>query len=147
MPPIVSPLVQKILLRHRDLVLSCDTVRNGSLRIETPFLYRDGDHIDVFLTERDSYYTLSDFGQTVLQLHNEGVQLDHNTAALQFIQSACTHLGVTFYLGELELRIAPWSEFMVVDSIRRLCQVCIQASTLGCIKHLQNETELLQKDI
>jgi hypothetical protein len=45
-------------------LFSCALV-NGYTRIRTPFLYPDGDVIDVFVSDRDGEFTVTDLGETL----------------------------------------------------------------------------------
>ncbi|MGH7928243.1 MAG: DUF1828 domain-containing protein, partial [Candidatus Binatia bacterium] len=45
-------------------LFTCSEV-NGYVRIRTPYLYPDGDVIDLFFSEKNGSYTLTDLGETL----------------------------------------------------------------------------------
>jgi hypothetical protein len=53
----------ELIAQQLGLLFTC-TPMSEYIRIETPFLYPDGDIIDVFSQERDDHRLLTDLGET-----------------------------------------------------------------------------------
>lgn len=77
------------------------------LRIRTPFLYPDGDVIDIFCRSSQESVEFTDLGETARWLHMQthGTRRSIRQAAL--IHAICSDHGLEFRRGELFARARP----------------------------------------
>src|SRR5690606_33590645 len=73
-------------------------------RVRTPYLYPDGDNIDLFLRTKDGVVTVSDLGETTRWLRMQTVAERRSPKQRMLIQDACVTHGVEFYKGMLQAR-------------------------------------------
>ncbi len=101
---------------------------NGSVRIRTPYLYPDGDFIDLFLKTQGEQSVLTDFGETLrwleMQTFNQHLSKKQELA-LQDIQ--LTH-DIELHKGILLIRIGP--DEAIAEITTRLAQAVIRISDL-----------------
>jgi hypothetical protein len=100
------------------------------VRIRTPFMYPDGDYIDLFW-ERDGDHeavTLTDLGETVRWLRMQTVSLRRSPKQNQMIRDICLTQGVEFFQGMLQAR------YRVGDNpaltVARLSQAALRTADL-----------------
>ena len=76
------------------------------IRIRTPFMYPDGDYIDIFCecTAEEETITLSDLGETVRWLKMQTISPRRSPKQKQMIQDICLTHGVEFFRGMLQAR-------------------------------------------
>ena len=114
------------------LIRGCDVVRNGALRMATPFLYPNGDRIDVFLEEKQgdlfTPLSLSDYGHTALYLRDAQVQIDVRDKMRDVLDSILTQLNVSYIDGDLSVDIREAEPTDLRDAIFRLSQACLRIS-------------------
>ncbi len=102
---------------------------NGQLRIRTPYLYPDGDYIDLFVKPEGDTLLVSDLGETVRWLRMQSIAPRRSPKQGQMIEDACLTHGVEFYRGMLTLRArADGSDLGEV--ITRLGQAALRVSDL-----------------
>jgi hypothetical protein len=130
------------------LVQACDTIKNGAIRIQTPFFYPDGSSIDLFLDDQpgnlidpEDTYTLSDLGQTASYLLNQ--QITYTERRKQILEDICRTLSVGASEGVLRVFIekASFAE-SISDAINRLGQACVRASDLEFIQRSNSGVSL-----
>src|SRR5262245_48548493 len=130
------------LLGSFSLVKQCDALRDGTLRIATPFQYPNGSFIDVFLQETknlpDSKRTLfaghllSDLGQTATYLLDLHIKIAATKKRRQIVQDVCQGLGVELQRGELMVRIEGGAlNGTLASSIFNLSQACLRVADLS----------------
>ena len=76
------------------------------IRIRTPFMYPDGDYIDIFYkleTDKETV-TLTDLAETVRWLKMQTIAPRRSSKQKQMIQDICMTHGVEFYQGMLLVR-------------------------------------------
>lgn len=73
------------------------------VRIRTPFMYPDGDVIDLFLQQDKA--TLSDLGETVRWLRMQSLSERRSPKQRQLIEDVCLTHGVEFFRGVLMVRV------------------------------------------
>lgn len=101
---------------------------NGYTRIRTPFLYPDGDVIDLFLRDDGRFHTLTDLGETVRWLNAQTPTLRRTDKQTRQLYDVCGTHGIEFYRGALNLRVAgPES---LAASVHQLAQACVRVSDL-----------------
>lgn len=97
---------------------------NGFVRIRTPYLYPDGDVIDLFFKEQSQ--ALTDFGETLrwLDMQTDRKYLSKKQESL--LQDIQLTYGVELYQGMLLVRVRE----NLADSITRLAEAAIAVSNL-----------------
>lgn len=101
---------------------------NGRTRIRTPYLYPDGDVIDVFLTEDDFPTTLTDFGDTLGWLWTQTVSSRRTSRQQRLIEDVCLTHGVELYRGMLMVRVR--RPELLSEAVVRLSQAALRVSDL-----------------
>ena len=88
-------------VKRISLVLECDQINQGWLRLATPFQYPDGANIDVFLGEpAGDVLRLSDLGQTTANLLDLHLKPWTSARRAQIVKDICSSLGVSQAGGE-----------------------------------------------
>ncbi len=101
---------------------------NGRTRIRTPYLYPDGDIIDLFLTDDGFPTTLTDFGDTLGWLWTQTAAKDRTVRQQRLIQDVCLTHGVELYRGMLTVRVK--DPAALSDAVTRLSQAALRVSDL-----------------
>lgn len=73
-------------------------------RIRTPYLYPDGDYIDLFAKVDGDLVTISDLGETTRWLRMQTLSPRRSPKQKQLLEDACLTHGVEFYKGMLLAR-------------------------------------------
>jgi hypothetical protein len=97
-------------------------------RIRTPYLYPDGDNIDLFCKAQDGIVTVSDLGETTGWLRMQTVSPRRSPKQRAFIEDICQKHGVEFYRGMLLARAHPEEDFSAV--VTRVAQAALRVSDL-----------------
>ena len=87
-------------------LFTCSQV-NEYTRIRTPFLYPDGDVIDVFLKEKGEVITLTDLGESLRWLKMQTLSPRRSPKQRKLVEDVCLTHGLEFFRGMLVLRVAP----------------------------------------
>jgi hypothetical protein len=98
-------------------------------RIRTPYLYPDGDHIDLFVKTFQDSFTVSDLGETTRWLRMQTVAPRRSPKQKQMIEDACLTHGIEFYRGTLTVR-STLEPSDLVAAISRLSQAALRVSDL-----------------
>jgi hypothetical protein len=99
------------------------------IRIRTPFMYPDGDYIDLFCERAsDETTTLSDLGETVRWLKMQTIAPRRSPKQNQMIQDVCLTHGVEFYRGMLLVRCRPGDNLAMV--VMRLSQAALRTADI-----------------
>ena len=101
---------------------------NGYVRIRTPYLYPDGDVIDLFLSEKNGSFTLTDLGETLGWLKTQTVAPKKSPKQRQLIADVCLNHGVELFRGMLTVRLETPDE--VADALTRLSQAALRVADL-----------------
>jgi hypothetical protein len=118
----MSTVCQEIAKTIGEL-FTCSTV-NGFIRIRTPYLYPDGDVIDLFLKEKDGQYVLTDLGETLRWLRMQTISPKRSEKQETLIQDTLLTHGIERYRGMLMLRIQ--KEENLASAITRLSQAAFR---------------------
>src|ERR1051325_4107345 len=81
------------------------TVVNDYVRIRTPYLYPDGDLIDIFFSEKNGQLALTDLGETLRWLKMQTVAQRKSVRQKQLIEDVCLNHGIELFRGMLTTRI------------------------------------------
>ncbi len=97
-------------------------------RIRTPYLYPDGDNIDLFCKIKDDVVLVSDLGESTRWLRMQTVSPRRSPKQKALIEDACLTHGVEFYKGMLLARCRGKDELSSVVS--RVAQAALRLSDL-----------------
>lgn len=98
-------------------------------RIRTPYLYPDGDVIDVFVRESgNGSSTLTDLGETLGWLRTQTVSERKTDRQRRLIEDVCLTHGVELYRGMLMVRVKDFVE--ISEAVTRLSQAALRVSDL-----------------
>ncbi len=98
-------------------------------RIRTPYLYPDGDVIDIFLRDSaDGASTLTDLGETLGWLRTQTVSERKTDRQKRLIEDVCLTHGVELYRGMLMVRVKDIAD--ISEAITRLSQAALRVSDL-----------------
>ena len=139
----------KGLVQSFSLVQQCDVVKNGALRIATPFNYPNGSQIDLFLEHTNNLfggYLLSDGGQTADYVADMHFKLWATKKRRILIDDICNLLQVGQSAGGFEIHLEPQQLNELPQAIVRLAQACIRIADLIFTQRLQN-TGTFQEEV
>lgn len=108
-------------------LFSCSEI-NGYTRVRTPFLYPDGDVIDLFLKSKDGVTTISDLGETSRWLRMQSLSPKRSPKQSKLLEDVCLNHGLEFYRGMLMARVKPLDTPSEV--FMRVAQGALRASDL-----------------
>ncbi|MCC6124104.1 MAG: DUF1828 domain-containing protein [Pirellulales bacterium] len=97
-------------------------------RIRTPFLYPDGDNIDLFCKQQENSFTITDLGETTRWLRMQTVSPRRSPKQKAIIEDVCLTHGVELYKGMLLARVRNQEDFAMV--VTRMAQAALRVSDL-----------------
>ncbi len=97
-------------------------------RVRTPFLYPDGDYIDLFCKDEGDSIYISDLAETTGWLNTQAASLHRSSRQLSLIEDACVTHGVDFHRGMIQARCLPNDDF--VSTVTRVSQAALRVSDL-----------------
>lgn len=98
-------------------------------RLRTPYLYPDGDVVDLFVKQHDAGKgTVTDLGETVRWLRSQTLSPRRTTRQTQLIGDICMTHGVELFKGMLLARYQDESE--LADVTMRVAQASIRVADL-----------------
>jgi hypothetical protein len=95
-------------------------------RIRTPYLYPDGDNIDLFCKMKGETVTVTDLGETTRWLRMQSVSPRRSPKQQAIIEDICQNHGVEFYRGMVLARARPQDDFAAV--VTRVAQAALRVS-------------------
>ena len=116
------------------LVQACDTIRDGILRLMTPFQYPNGESIDLFLKPTGPLFdefVLTDLGQTTSYLLDMQVKPWATNKRRQIVEDVCRSLGVQAIGGEIQCGINLGETRDLATPMMNLAQACLRISDLA----------------
>lgn len=125
------------------LVTACDVIKNGMLRLATPFQYPDGSQIDLFLGTPPGLvfddFRVTDLGQTTGYLFDLQLKPWATLRRKQIVEDVCRTLGVVQDGGELLVRLR--NEELMTSSLSgamvRVAQACIRIADIAYTQRLR----------
>ena len=96
----MSHALCETLSKTLGALFSCVDV-NGFTRIRTPFLYPDGDVIDLFVQNLNGAMTITDLGETLRWLRSQSIAPRRTPKQTKLIEDVCLNHGLEFYKGML----------------------------------------------
>ena len=106
----------------------CSPAPQEGMRVRTPMLYPDGDIVDVFVLERDSGYTITDFGDALGWLGLQSVSRQRSPKQQMLIQDVCQTLRIELFQDQLVVRQV--MKDVLGESVLRLAQAAVRVSDL-----------------
>jgi len=97
-------------------------------RIRTPYLYPDGDNIDVFCKAQGEVTLVSDLGETTRWLRMQTVSPRRSPKQKALLEDVCVTHGVEFYKGMLQARHRQGDGLSAV--VFRVAQAALRAADL-----------------
>jgi hypothetical protein len=97
-------------------------------RIRTPYLYPDGDNIDLYCKVQNEVVTVTDLAETTRWLRMQSVSPRRSPKQRQLIEDTCLNHGVEFYKGMLQARCRPGDSLAMV--VTRVAQAALRVSDL-----------------
>lgn len=108
-------------------LFTCSEV-NGFVRIRTPYLYPDGDVVDLFWRESENQRVLTDLGETFRWLDTVSASRYLSNKQKRLVEDIRMTHGVGIYRGMLNLRISDTDS--LAESITRLSQAALGIADL-----------------
>lgn len=121
-----------------SLVKGCDVVRNGMVRLATPFQYPNGAGIDLFLGAQPELFdkwTLTDLGQTTAWLLDLNLKLWTTEKRKQLVSDICRSLEVNQEGGQFQLVLGDLKQ--LPEALVRLSQACLRVADLAFTQRLR----------
>ena len=115
------------LQRQMGALFTCSE-QGDYQRIRTPYLYPDGDNIDLFCKVEGDVVTVSDLAETAGWLRMQSAALRRSPKYARLIEDACVTHGIEFYRGMLQARCRPGEELAQV--VTRVGQAALRVSDL-----------------
>ena len=115
------------LQRQMGALFTCSE-QGDYQRIRTPYLYPDGDNIDLFCKVEGDVVTVSDLAETTGWLRMQSAALRRSPKQARLIEDACVTHGIEFYRGMLQARCRPGEELAQV--VTRVGQAALRVSDL-----------------
>lgn len=98
-------------------------------RIRTPFLYPDGDVIDVFLASTERGPAITDLGESMRWLRSQTAAMKRSPKQKLLVQDVCTTLGVQFMSGMLVVYVDGEAGF--ADASMRVAQAAMRVADVS----------------
>lgn len=125
-----------------SLVKACDDIRNGMVRLATPFQYPNGAGVDLFLGSKPELFDkwiLTDLGQTTAWLLDLNLKLWTTEKRKQLVADICKGLDITQEGGQFQLILEDMKQ--LPDAMVRLSQACLRVADLAFTQRLRIASE------
>ena len=109
-------------------LFECSLAPQGAVRVRTPFLYPDGDIVDVFVEERDEDYLLTDYGEALGWLRAQSFGAKMTVGQTRIAQDVCMTLGIEIDRGQLTLRDV--DALALSDAVHRVGQAMVRVADI-----------------
>jgi len=117
----------ELITKQMGLLFTCEHV-NQYIRIQTPFLYPDGDIIDIFYQEEGDTITLTDLGETIRWLGMQTVAQRKSPRQRQLIADVCLNHNLVLYRGMLTVSVRRSDD--LTSAVMKLAQGILRVSDL-----------------
>jgi len=104
------------------------TVLQDYIRVRTPYLYPDGDFIDIFLSEQNGVMTLTDLGETSRWLRMQTVSDKRSIKQKQLIADVCLNHAIEQFRGMLVTRVQ--EKESLAAALTRIAQGSLRVSDI-----------------
>lgn len=122
------------LVHGFSLVQSCDVIKNGMVRIETPFQYTDASKVDLFVgtsTDLSQKFVVTDLGQTIAGLLDVHMKPWSTKKRKEMVFDICKNLDVIQEGGEFKVYVDANRPDELPMAMVRLAQACIRVSDMA----------------
>ncbi len=109
-------------------LFECTLAPQGAVRVRTPFMYPDGDIVDVFVEERGTEYFVTDYGESLGWLQMQSVSGKLTPNQRRMAEDVCLTLNVELVRGQLTLRCTDASALS--EAVHRLGQAGVRVSDI-----------------
>ena len=109
-------------------LFECALAPEGAVRVRTPFMYPDGDIVDLFVEERGAEFLLTDYGEALGWLRMQSFSDALTTSRQRLLEDICRTLGIELDRGQLTLRCTDSSA--LADAVQRLGQASVRVSDI-----------------
>ncbi len=106
----------------------CSKLPRGQVRVRTPFLYPDGDVIDVYVVERAGRIDVTDFGEALGWLRLQTPATRRTPRQNRLIQDVLLTQGVETFRGQIVARCP--KQALVPDGVLRVSQAALRIGDL-----------------
>jgi hypothetical protein len=117
----------ELITEQMGLIFTCVSV-NQYIRIQTPFLYPDGDVIDIFYKEEGDAGTLTDLGETMRWLRMQTVSQRKSLRQRQLVADICLNHNIVLYRGMLTVPVGRSED--LAGAVMKLAQGILRVSDL-----------------
>ena len=112
---------------HIGELFSCSSVGDYT-RVRSPFIYPDGDYIDVYVRDANGGFTVTDLGETNRWLRMQSTAVNRSPKQKAMIQDACITHGVEWFRGMVTARAATVAA--IPAAVLRVAQASFRISDL-----------------
>ena len=121
------------------------TKQGAYTRIDTPYLYPDGDYISLFCETRDNAVTVTDLAETISWLWMQSATRQLSSKQDRLILDTCISHGVQFQEGMLQARCEPGKPLGEV--VIRVAQAAIRVSDLWFMSRAATSEPMMIRSI
>lgn len=119
--------VKEKALNTLPLLFTCQE-EHSYFKITTPYLYPNGDYVDLYLIETPTGLYLTDLGETMGYLADYSINLKQSPKRRKIVDDVLLTHGVELFRGELRMRMEDWEKLAWM--MTRLGQAIVQISDL-----------------
>jgi len=101
---------------------------DGYVRVRTPYLYPDGDVIDLFVETHDDTLTVTDLGETLRWLRMQTITQRMSPRQRWLIEDVCLNSGVELFHGMLNVRVRADDD--LAAAVTRLGQAAVRVADI-----------------
>lgn len=123
----MNPSPCEMIERYLGELFQCQSHPQG-VRVRTPYLYPDGDVIDLYVSKQNGQGKVDDLGESVAWLRMQSTSPRRSPKQTALIEDIGQTLGIEFYKGRLIARYT--GEKDMVDAIQRVGQAAVRVSDL-----------------
>lgn len=121
----VTALPLRATLEHQlPSLFECVPAPFDAIQVQTPLLYPDGGLVDVYVMERGGRFLVTDHGEALGWLHQNGLGADLTTSQLELVEDISQTFGLEFnqgrvrYICETDARIAEAIIYVAEAAVR-----------------------------
>jgi Domain of unknown function DUF1828 len=118
----------ELINQQLGALFTCEPV-GEFIRIETPFLYPDGDILDIFYQQEGKTIHLTDLGETLHWLKMQTTAQRKTSKQIQLISDICLIHDVKLDHGALVTQLKASEE--LADALMKLSQAMLRVSDLA----------------
>ena len=126
-------------------LFACEEYGGEYCRIRTPYLYPDGDVIDLFCKTDGDALTITDLAETTGWLRMQSVSERRSPRQTRFILDASETLEVEFHRGMLRAHCGPGDS--LADVVTRVAQAALRVSDLWFTLRNRSGAESTTNDV